>query len=395
MSEARHLINKTLSGRLMPGFCCIHRHSGRVLQLAKCAGCGSQLGSSTTTRPLVPQKRTAEQSSLPAAKKTGATSQSRPLNASSSQSSAAAGAFTQLQVTVSELEARVSALTNPKPFLTAEQVIELIDTRLAQQRQEFHQAIQELQHLCETGFVSTQASFDAVGDWKEEVQQSFTKIQDWATAVEQKLVGAHASIPSQAISDTSIQTRHISSTPLPGPVPAWHTPAAPLIATAPPTRRLSRLSDALDFSLATIPEAPNTPLSSDERRPLSDAASAHPKSEKSDTMTPGVKHVRICALAEVIDKSEDDEPTSDHVLAEQVASRISTEEQASQPLIAFTPKQVTCTPRSAKTLFGTEQSSEARFDDILEIMDDSVGQEPSMLPPTWASLSPSRLLKEA
>lgn len=344
----------------------------------------------------MPQKRSAEQSTLPAAKKAvGQTSQVGSLQASTSQRRTEDGVIKQLQSTISELEARISALSNPAPTLTAEQVIELIDTRLAQQRQEFQQAVQGLQQLCETGFVNTQASFDAVGDWKENVQQSFAKIQDWATAIEEKLVGCQVKETSQTVSDRPIQFKYVSSTPSTGHALPWQTPAAPVITTAHTTHRPSRLSDALDFSLATIPEAPNTPLSADERKASLEVAPSPSASCRADTLETGAEQVRVRAQAEVINTPETAETTQEIDSVHSLAYQTSTQSaEASQPLIAFTPQQVTCTPRSAKTLFGTEQSSEARFEDILEIMGDSVAQEASVLPPTWTSLSPSKLLKE-
>lgn len=374
-----------------------NEHTGRVLQVGKCNRGSSRLGSSTTTRPLVPQKRATEQSTLPAPKKVFShESQTRSLQASTSKQDTDHRTIEQLRTTITALEGRVSALSDAKPVLTAEQVIDLIDSRLARQREDVQQALQELQELCETGFVNTQASFDAVGEWKEEVQQSFTKIQDWASAIEEKLTGPQAGQLKSGTSNSLREISHISSTPsAPGPS-SWKTPAAPIIGTAPATRRLSRLSDALEHSLATIPEAPNTPGANDHRRaPYYDnAAPPQPALGESEApMDTGKKQVRISATTEAVSPAGAGEAMQSPISLPETASRTSPAvSEISQALISFTPKQVTCTPRSAKTLFGTEQSAEARFDDILEVSDDSIALVTSVLPPSWTSMSPSRLL---
>lgn len=343
----------------------------------------------------MPQKRSAEQSTSQASKKVNCqTSQGESLQASTSRQGADNQAtISRLQTTVDDLVARLSTLPEPTPVLTEEQVIELIDARLSQQRQEFQQSIQELQELCENGFVNTQASFDAVGEWKEEVQQSFTRIQDWAAAIEKKLVSSEAGQSQLASHDLALRTHQLSSTPSSVAVSSWQTPAAPLITASSALRRPYRLSDAMDLSLATIPEAPNSPCVTEEKRSAVDNATpSRPESENQDN-NPRQKHVRISPLSEEII-----EPECERLQSSTASERLEKEaslpaSDISQPLIAFTPKQITCTPRASKTLFGSEKSTEARFDDVLEVMDESLVVDKGVLPPAWTSLSPSRLLK--
>ena len=299
----------------------------------------------------------------------------------------------RLQATVDDLEARLSTLPAQPPVLTEEQVIELIDTRLAQQRQEFQQSIQRLQELCETGFVNTQASFDAVGEWKEEVQQSFTKIQDWATAIEQKLLAAEVGQSRLAPNNLASRTHQLSSTPSSVAVSSWQTPAAPLITASSAVRRPYRPSDAIDLSLATIPEAPNTPCIAEENKLAIDIDSPSRLESQIENSSPRQKQVRISPLTEEIVGPQFEglqSPTVSERSKEETSLLAS---DTSQPLIAFTPKQITCTPRASKTLFGSEKSTEARFDDVLEVMDESLVTEKGVLPPAWTALSPSKLFK--
>lgn len=304
--------------------------------------------------------------------------------------------ITELKSTVNELLTQVAALSEPKPAgLTEEQVIALIDARLAQQRQEFQQSLQELQELCETGFVNTQASFDAVGEWKEEVQQSFTRIQDWASDIEKKLIATQTDQPQREPS-TSQSTRlsHLSSTPSASAVSNWQTPAGPVISNGSGMRRLSRLSDGIDFSLATIPEGPNTPTLSEDQRQVTNVDSPVRPLAQNNIPATDKKHVTISLATEDIPPVAEGPTEDSAILSEDEGISESGRPDNTQPLIAFTPKQITRTPAASRTLFGTEKSTEARFDDILEVMDQSITTE-STLPQAWTSISPSRLFQTA
>lgn len=383
------------------------RHSGRVLQLVKCDKSGSTLGSSTSTRPLVPQKRSTQQADSQPAKRVASQNGTKALQASTSNEAASSStAIKQLQSTVDDVLARLAALPAPQPSgLTEDQVIDLIDARLAQQRQQFQQSLQELQDLCETGFVNIQASFDAVGEWKEEVTQTFTKIQEWATAIEEKII-VQPENTSQANSTHRLShPGHLSSTPSSLPPSTWQTPAAPPIKHASGIRRSFRLSEAPDFTLATIPEQPNTPSHGEEQETRADiredeelplASGVHVKNTPLDQPE---KHVRISLPVEdesVAGTSAEEVSAAVPSAAADALADLVDAHEPSQNLIAFTPKHATRTPMASRTLFGTEKSTEERFDDIVDVLDGNATAD-SLQPatPGWTVSSPSRLLRDS
>lgn len=334
----------------------------------------------------------------------------RSLQAStSSDATTSNAAIAQLQSTVDNVLARLGALPAPQPAgLTEGQVIALIDARLAQQRQQFQQSLQELQDLCETGFVNIQASFDAVGEWKEEVSQTFTKIQEWATAIEEKIIAPATNDTSREDSTRrSSHPTHLSSTPSSSSLPpsSWQTPAAPPIRHNPNIQRSLRLSDALDFTLATIPEQPSTPAVGEEVGRVSERAgidelpsSTNLQIDDAQVNKPK-KQVRISlpVLEEAEQSVEGDSANSATATAADALDALVDAHERSQNLIAFTPKQVTRTPIAARTLFGTEKSTEERFDDIVYIFDGSAATDtlPVIDTPAWTAASPSRLLRDA
>lgn len=358
----------------------------------------------------MPQKRPTQQTESQPAKRAVGQSVTRSLQASTSSDTTASNtAITQLQSTVDNVLARLDALPAPQPAgLSEDQVIALIDARLAQQRQQFQQSLQELQDLCETGFVNIQASFDAVGEWKEEVSQTFTKIQEWATAIEEKIIAPATNDTSREDSTRrSSHPTHLSSTPSSSSLPpsSWQTPAAPPIRHNPNIRRSLRLSDALDFTLATIPEQPGTPAVAEEVGGVSDktgidelASSTNLQIDNTQLDKPK-KQVRISlpVLEEAEHSVEGDSANSETATAADALEALVDAHETSQNLIAFTPKQVTRTPMAARTLFGTEKSTEERFDDIVDILDGTAATDtlPVIGTPAWTAASPSRLLRDA
>lgn len=367
----------------------------------KCDKSGNVLGNSTSTRPLVPQKRAPQQAdSQPLKRQAGqaGTRAVQGINATqqSSVNDETVSTVKKLQTTVEDILARLAAAApapQPSAGITEEQVISLIEARLVKQQEEIQQSIQELRELVETGFVNIQTSFDSVAEWREEVTQTFSKIHEWATVMEEKVIEGRTTssiIHEQSQAERSLHATsrlsHLSSTPSQLPPSDWQTPSATAIKTNNNSRRSFRLSDAVDFTLATIPEQPNVSVIVEDQEVIQENGSTSPAPIASTSSAKPKKQVRLSLPADYQDTSVKQLGSSPELGS---IAEVQTDQDVSRPLIAFTPI-------ASRTLFGTERSTEERFDDIIDIIDgdDTAAldmQDASTLP-VWGVQSPSKLL---
>ena len=264
--------------------------------------------------------------------------------------------------TVSELQASVDGILArlALPAISDIQITEIVDARLAEQRKEFQAALQELHNLCQMGFVNMQASFDGVDTWRREVTETFTHIQSWATEVEQRIITSETPSSQSRPILGDPRPSLLSSTPFaqrPG-LPC-QTPALQPVAGPSAIKRV-RLSDASDYSLQTIPEQILTPTGEvAEEEAMHGTESTDMESTEiglaqaeNDGARPPFEAAQ--ALHQILET-----PQPDLYQPETVDTSVS-EEQS--PAIGLAPSR---TPAASKTLYGTERSTDERFDDVL------------------------------
>ena len=353
-------------------------HAGATIPLATC-----DLNKSTApTQPLT-RKRPIEEPVQPPAK--------RPAARPASQASAPTLRSLQLQLE--------SILTRPQ--ITEEQINAIVEAKLAQQREQFQTALDELHEVCKVGFTNVHTSFEAVADWREEITETFAKIDDWATGVEAKLLATGPSALPKHILSEKRKANHLSSTPAGSTAPLpCQTPAMPPIHMA--RRRSARISDASEFSLATIPEQPGTPRATGE---LAEEEEENVFSEDKGSEVVGAVQSAEPASAvpdeSIFSESDTLQTQTAVVESKSPAKQVKFASPKRSPVRAATMsppraanpenKQPTRTPAAARTLFGTECSTEERFGDTI-LVDEQTGEVETKLP-IWTSRSPSWLKK--
>lgn len=342
---------------------------------------------------------------------------SRPPSAASSTSSAA----------VQDIQSRLNQLTdrlNAQSTLNESQIIQLIDQRLQSQREEFRTALNDLHAICEVGFINMQASFDAVGSWRDEVTSTFEDIQSWAAEVEERLVQQEQKpVPVQSRTQPiplplALGTNSrpfprsssiLSSTPSISNIASilpHQTPALQPISAV--HRRYSRLSDASEYSLATIPEQPTTPCAGPKELAKDgeeeDGCEDGPESKLSELQAPvpleypsivsvavksspaAVNKKRVRISSPTMERSGRDGSNGNISATLECAS----EDQENRP---FKRPNNMSTPAASKTLYGTERSTEERFDDVM-VANETVSNpgSPTKMP-LWTNQSPSWVKK--
>ncbi|CAD6589565.1 MAG: hypothetical protein CYPHOPRED_004875, partial [Cyphobasidiales sp. Tagirdzhanova-0007] len=301
-------------------------------------------GNCNTARPLLPQKKSHSETSVLQAKGT---------QAATAVVSKPTPTLQGLQASVDDLLARLMS-----PGVTEAQINDIVNARLAEQRAEIQGALTELQNLCQVGFLNVQSSFDAVETWKDEVTGTFSNIQSWAAKVEQRIVASKCSPALPRPSLGPARTMSLSSTPTSQLAPLlFQTPAIQPI-TAQSVRRV-RLSDAAEYSLATIPEqaimAADASLVEEAMQPAKELQDKPTSAETDEagTILYANKRVRI-------ESPEQKRSQDGHVRAgDGIPSRVPLS-QSMEVAPAFR------TPAASKTLFGTERSTEERFDDAVD-----------------------------
>lgn len=281
-----------------------------------------------------------------------------------------------LQSQLEELRAQIASL---QAGPSEARIVELIESRLEEQRQTFISEISELQNLCEVGFANVQASFESVAEWRGEVTSAFENIQSWAKEVEQKVLsGDDSAAKAQRPQPASVIPRPSISTPVHS---FSHQPSFSQTPAGPQAYGIlgrKRLSDATERSLAAIPEAATTPSSP----AVQETEQAEEVPERAE------KRVRI-------DKPE---PSMTSDPAAPPGQHDSFQLDIALPQSSVVPRpRFTSTPAATKTLFGTELSTEQRFGD-LPLADISVNtpvEEGMPALPSWTAGSPCWTRKAA
>lgn len=290
--------------------------------------------------------------------------------------------------TLKTLQAQLDALL-AAPRMTEADVSALIDAKLAQQRTQFQSALDELHEVCKVGFTNVQASFEAIGEWRDEVTETFAKIDSWATEVEAKLLAKGPSALPKHIQTEKRRPSHLSSTPISAEAALpCQTPAMPAIGAM--RRRSTRISDASEFWLATISEQPPTPSAPSAAEP---EAAARPTADELWTalLNHGQEHTEGQA------GQRTDELQGQHQITNTPAPKqvkfVSPNPSESDHKPRTPPAAAWMrttngeqTPAAAGTLFGTEASAEERFGDALPEEDQTAGEGQL---PAWTCRSPA------
>lgn len=267
-----------------------------------------------------------------------------------------------------------------RPTLTEEHITQIVERRLDQYREEVRTALNELHEIYRSSFAQIQSSLETVDGWRVETTETFRRIDDWAKEVEQRILGqprrSLSALPKHPIMDQPRQ--RLSSTPAARQVAV----AAPSLPPIPNASKRVRLSDASDFSLATIPEvlaSPDAQSDSAEQQPSSAA--------KSDKVCTSPDQPKGSPSLPAYVSATSPSPSGMKSVRETVEAAVST---ASLPAKSITASQsyTEATPAAAKTLFGTERSVDERFGEGLDLED--VSSLLSVAPlSTWNENSPA------